>query len=121
MVMLTKRTIPRAIFEPIIGLQASDLTGNEILLNLIQNETPLAIEEAFKAKKTFATIFEVNASGYFLDIPKTYWVDALQECIKLNLIEESYEECLRLNNLIEEIKKTSKKTIKQKHDGEGTD
>jgi hypothetical protein len=121
MVMLTKRTIPRAIFEPIIGLQASDLTSNEILLNLIKNETPLAIEEAFKAKKTFATIFEVNASGYFLDIPKMYWVDALQECIKLNLIEESYEECLRLNNLIEEIKKTSKKTIKQRHDGERTD
>ena len=50
-----------------------------------------------------------------------YWVDALQECIKLNLIEESYEECLKLNNLIEELKKISKKTIKQKHDGEGTD
>ena len=61
--MLIKRTIPRAIFEPIIGLQASDLTGNEILLNLIKNETPLAIEEAFKAKKTFATILKQKHDG----------------------------------------------------------
>ena len=53
--MSTKRLIPRALFEPIIGIQASDLTDNAILLNLIKSETPLAIEEAFKAKKTFAT------------------------------------------------------------------
>jgi len=117
--MSTKRTIPRALFEPIIGLQASDLMDNEVLLNLIRSETPLAIEEAFKARKTFATIFEVNTTGYFLDLPKMYWVDALQECIKLNLVDEKYEECLRLNNLIEDIKKVSKKTIKQKDNGEG--
>jgi len=48
-----------------------------------------------------------------------YWVDALQECIKLNLVDEKYEECLKLNNLIEDIKKVSKKTIKQKDNGEG--
>lgn len=113
-----KRLIPRALFEPFDELQASDLLDNEALLNLIRQETPDAIEEAFRGKKSFATLFEVNMTGYFLDIPKMYWIDALQECIKLNLVEEKYEECLKLNNLIEEIKTAPKKTIKSKKNGE---
>lgn len=113
-----KRLIPRALFEPFDELQASDLLDNEALLNLIRQETPDAIEEAFRGKKSFATLFEVNMTGYFLDIPKMYWVDALQQCIKLNLVEEKYEECLRLNNLIEEIQTAPKKTIKHKKNGE---
>jgi hypothetical protein len=119
--MSTKRLIPRALFEPLMGIQSSDLTDNDILLDLVKLETPLAIEEAFKSKKTFATVFEINTTGYFLDIPKSYWIDALQECIKFNLVEEKYEECTRLSKLIEEIKRASKKPIKQKNDGEGID
>ena len=116
---MSKRVIPRALFEPFVGLQTSDLLDSEPLLNLVKNETPAAIEEAFKSKKTFATLFEVNMTGYYLDIPKMYWVDALEECIRLYLKEEKYEECSRLNSLIEEIKKAAKKPIKQKNDGEG--
>lgn len=119
--MATKRLIPRALFEPFVGLQASDLIGSEILTDLIRRETPLAIEEAFKAKKTFASIFEINTSGYFVDIPKKYWVAALEECIKFNLVDEHFEECLRLKNLIEDIKKASKKPIKAKSNGEGAE
>jgi len=118
-VMSTKRLIPRALFEPLMGIHSSDLTDNDILLDLVKLETPLAIEEAFRSSKTFATIFEINTTGYFLDIPKSYWIDALQECIKFNLEEEKYEECTRLSKLIEEIKKASKKPTKKKNDGEG--
>ena len=116
---MSKRVIPRALFEPFSGLQESDLMGNEPLLHLIRKETPAAIEEAFAGKKTFATLFEVNMTGYYLDIPKKYWVDALEECIKLNLEDEHFEECLKLKNLIGEIKKAAKKPIKQKQNGEG--
>jgi len=116
---MSKRVIPRAVFEPLSGVQASDLIDNPPLLNMIRNETPPAIEEAFRAKKTFATIFEINTSGYYVDIPRMYWIPALEECIKLNLVDEKYEECLKLNNLIEEIKTAKKKPIKQKN-GERT-
>lgn len=116
---MSKRMIPRALFEPLNGLQASDLIDNPPLINLIKNETPPAIEEAFRTKKTFATIFEVNTSGYYVDIPRMYWIPALEQCIKLNLVDEKYEECLRLNNLIEEIKKAKKKPTNQK-DGKRT-
>lgn len=117
---MSKRVIPRALFEPFAGLQTSDLLDSEPLLNLVKNEAPAAIEEALRAKKTFATLFEVNTTGYYLDIPKMYWIDALEECIRLYLKDEKYEECSKLNSLIEEIKQAAKKPIKQKNNGEGT-
>jgi hypothetical protein len=116
--MPSKRIIPRALFEPFSGLQASDLLESETLLSLIRNETPYAIEEAFKSRKTFATIFEVNTTGYYLDVPKIYWIAALEECIKLNITEDHFEECIKLTKLIENIKKASKKPIKVNQNGE---
>lgn len=112
---MPKRVIPRALFEPLNGVQASDLIDNPPLLNLIKTETPPAIEEAFRAKKTFATIFEVNTTGYYVDIPRMYWIPALEQCIKLHLVDEKYEECLKLNNLIDEIKQSKKKPTSNKN------
>ena len=116
--MPSKRILPRAVFEPFSGLQTSDLLESETLISLIRNETPYAIEEAFRSRKTFATIFEVNTTGYYLDVPKMYWIDALEECIKLNIAEDRFEECIKLTKLIEDIKKASKKPIKVNQNGE---
>ena len=115
---MNKRIIPRALFEPFYGLEASDLMDNEPLLSLIRKETPDAIEEAFRTKKTFATLFEINTTGLYLDIPKMYWIPALETCIKLNLQDEHFEECVKLTNLIDKIKKAPRKPIKHIEDGE---
>jgi len=114
---MNKRKIPRAFFEPLEAIQASDLLENESLLNLVKNETPLAIEEAFRNKKTFATLFEVNGIGLYLDIPKQYWIPALEQCISFKLTEEKFEDCIKLRDLIEEIRKPIKKIPKKKDNG----
>lgn len=118
-----KRQIPRALFEPLEGIEASDLLDNTPLLELLKKETPLAIEEAHRNKKTFATLFEINGLGYYLDIPKQHWVAALEQCINFKLEEEKFEECIPLKKLIDELKKPiktlPKKTQKTKNDGEG--
>lgn len=118
---MAKRIIPKALFEPLDGIQASDLLEHEDLLDMIKREAPVAIEEAHKNKKTFATLFEINGIGLFLDIPKQYWVPALEQCINYKLEEEKFEDCVTLKNLIDTIKKptksVSKKTTKQKEDG----
>ena len=117
---MSVRKIPRALFEPMSAMLASDLEENEILLSLVKKEAPAAIEEAFKAKKTFATLFEINTTGMYLDIPKNYWIPALEQCIAYNLEEEKFEECISIKNLIEEIRKgnktISKKTQKKDSD-----
>ena len=121
---MSTRKIPRALFEPMSDILASDLIENGALLGLVKREAPSAIEEAFKAKKTFATLFEINTTGMFLDIPKNYWIPALEQCIAYNLEEEKFEDCVSIKNLIEQIRKgnktISKKTQKQKQNGAGT-
>jgi hypothetical protein len=114
---MNKRKIPRAFFEPLEAIQASDLLENDSLLDLVKNETPLAIEEAFRNKKTFATLFEVNGIGLYLDIPKQYWIPALEQCISFKLTEEKFEDCIKLRDLIEEIRKPIKKIPKKKDNG----
>ena len=114
---MSKRKIPKAFFEPLEDIQASDLLDNEALLSMIKVETPLAIEEAFRNKKTFATLFEVNGIGLYLDIPKQYWIPALEQCISFKLTEEKFEDCIKLRDLIEEIRKPIKKIPKKKENG----
>ena len=114
---MNKRKIPRAFFEPLEAIQASDLLENDSLLDLVKNETPLAIEEAFRNKKTFATLFEINGIGLYIDIPKQYWIPALEQCISFKLTEEKFEDCIKLRDLIEEIRKPIKKIPKKKDNG----
>lgn len=114
---MNKRQIPKAFFEPLENIQASDLLESESLLNLIKRETSIAIEEAFHNKKTFATLFEINGMDLYLDIPKQYWVPALEQCIHFMIQEEDFEKCIPLRNLIEEIKKPIKKIPKKKTNG----
>ena len=114
---MSKRQIPKAFFEPLEDIRAFDLLDNEDLLNLVKIETPKAIEEAFRSKKTFATLFEINGIGLYLDIPKQYWVPALEQCIHFMIEKEDFEKCIPLRNLIEEIKKPIKKIPKKKNNG----
>ena len=114
---MSKRQIPKAFFEPLEDIQASDLLDNESLLSMVKKETPIAIEEAFRNKKTFATLFEINGMELYLDIPKQYWVPALEQCISFKLTEEDFESCIKLRDLIEEIKKPVKRIPKKKSNG----
>lgn len=61
------------MFEPIEDVRAEDLLQTPVLVAMVRKETPLAIRAALDEKKTFATIFEVGATGMYIDIPKSYW------------------------------------------------
>lgn len=122
---MAKRQIPRALFEPLEHIEVANLVDNEALLSMVKNETPIAIEEAFKQNKTFATLFEIGGTGFYLDLPKQSWIPALEACIAFKLEEEAFEDCIAIKNLIEKIRKgkkvLSKKSLKQQEDGTGTD
>jgi hypothetical protein len=118
---MSKRKIPTALFEPLENIRTVDLVETSALLDLIKKETPLAIKEAFESRKTFATLFEINGLGFYLDIPKQYWIPALEQCINFMLEEEKFEECIPLKKLIDEIRQPVKtlpnKTTKKKENG----
>ena len=117
---MAKRRIPKAVFEPWENVVADDLLQTPQLVELVKKEAPEAIKDAFENKKTFATLFQVNHSEFYIDIPKPYWTAALEECIKYLIDEQRYEECKDIKKLIDSIKASSK-TISKKSLNKGDD
>jgi len=105
---MAKRQIPKAVFEPWEGLESADLLQTPQLVDLVKREAPKAIKDAFENRKTFATLFQINHSEHYLDVPKQYWVAALEECLKYLIEDQRYEECKDIKKLIDEIKAGSK-------------
>jgi DNA primase len=118
---MAKRNIPKAVFEPWDGLVAADLLEAPPLVELVKKEAPKAIRDALNNRKTLATLFQVNHSEHYIDIPTPYWIAALEECIKYLIEEQRYEECKEIKKLIDDIKLGSKtlpnKQLKPKDDG----
>lgn len=101
---MAKRQIPKAVFEPWDSLEAADLLEVPQLVSLIKKETPKAIRDAFESRKTFATLFQINHSEHYVDIPKQYWISALEECLKYLIEDQRYEDCKDVKKLIDDIK-----------------
>lgn len=116
-----KRKIPKAVFEPLEEAICEDLLTIPYLVEMVKKEAPLAIKEALQTKKNFATLFEINGLGVYIDIPKQYWISALEQCIESMSKEERFEECVSIKKLIDEINMPSnsprKKPTKTKKDG----
>ena len=115
------RKIPRAVFEPIEEVSCEELLTIQHLHDMVLKETPLAIKEALRTKKDTATLFEISGLDYYLNIPRLYWVSALQRCSDVLSVEEKFEECISIQKLIEEVQKPTqlqtKKQTKNVEDG----
>ena len=113
----------RAIFENIDKLSKDDVVKSDILKDLVKKQIPAAIEEALIDKKIYASIFEINDSGQYVEIHKNHWVQSLEACLVWYVEEENYEMCTHIKNMIQTIQKKprpSKVTIdKKKVNGKG--
>jgi hypothetical protein len=104
--MAAKKEVPiRAIFDGVHDLKAEDVAKSESFLQLLKEKTPKIIEEAHKANSVFATLFEINDSGCFIEIHRNDWVNALDSCITMYAEKEDYETCGKITTLAQDIKK----------------
>jgi len=106
----TQRKTVRAIFDNVESLTFEQIKDSEILKTLLKQETPKAIEDAMINKKSFAPLFEINATNNFVEIHKNYWSDCLSKCLHWYLEDgtEDYETCNHISKLIESLKTTKK-------------
>lgn len=115
----------RAIIDHVESYSYSELVSSEQLKELVYKETPAAIEEAIKHKSQYATIFEINNTGHYVEIHKKDWIDALNVCIAEKVEKEDYKECARLNEIIQRIESKQKPkkdgTVQPTKGGSGLD
>jgi len=95
----------RVNFENIHDMRTEDLLHSDVLIRVIKQEVPKAIDKAIKERKTYATIFEINTFGVFIEIHKKDWISALSSCMQLHTEKEEYEACIEISKTLELLNK----------------
>lgn len=98
----------RALFDNLDELTPDQISKSDILKELIKKHAPLAIEEAIVDKKIYASLFEINDSGQYIEVHKNQWVQALETCLLWYVEDENYEMCTHIKNLVQTIQDKSK-------------
>jgi hypothetical protein len=112
--MAAKKEVPiRAIFDGVHDLSAEDVAKSESFVKLLKEKTPAIIEAAHRSNSTFATMFEINDSGCFIQIHRNDWVNALDACVSMYAEKEDYETCSKIKALTQEIKDKIRKLGKK--------
>jgi hypothetical protein len=113
---MAKRKTIRALFEDVENLSVEQIQKSEALKDLLKIQVPVAILEASQGKKQLATVFEINSTDHYIEIPKKDWVQSLETCIMWYLETEDYEKCSKLRDIIEDLQKKPVKKISIKTD-----
>lgn len=97
----------RAVFDNLYNLRSEDIEKSDQLKELLKNQVPKAIKLAQESNKIFASIFEINSTGAYLEIHKNHWISALETIILWRVesdLEEDYKTCAEIRDLIIAIK-----------------
>ena len=113
------KKVVRAMFDDPQGVDAQKVAESKDLKTLIKMHAPLAIRLALDARKTYASLFEINDSACYVDLHRKEWVNALETCLLWYVEDENYEMCTKIKDLINEIKKRGKNNRLELTDGEG--
>lgn len=105
------RKVIRALFDNPHDLTPEAVAKSEELKALIKSQIVESIKLAFDANKTYASIFEINDSSYYIEIHKKHWVQALETCMLWYVEEENYEKCKEIKELIHKINNRGSKSI----------
>lgn len=92
--------VPNLVITPLKGVSKEDILSHHPITDLIFDETPKAIEKALKGKRQSAIIIEINNSGFFIEIQKKWWVNALNSCLKHYEVKEDFEKCNFIKQII---------------------
>jgi hypothetical protein len=112
--MAAKKEVPiRAIFDGVHQLTTEDVVKSTPFKILLKEKVPHIIEEAYKTNSIFATLFEINDSGCYIELHKNDWTNALESCITMFVEDEDYNTCGKITALIHDIKDKHKRLSKK--------
>jgi len=88
-------------FDP-SNTSVSEIENIPNLKDLVYGELFDAVLEAKKENKDIVPLFELNNSGYILELGKNDFTPALKKAMAHYEAKEDYERCVTLRNLIEQ-------------------
>ena len=97
------KKVIRAVFDDPNGVSPESVANSQDLKKLIKLHVYDYIKTAFESNKTFAPLFEINDSSYYVELHRKHWVQALETCMIWYVEDENYEMCTKIKDLIKDI------------------
>lgn len=91
------------VFFDINQSSLKDIENIPNFKELVYGELYKAVKEAKDSNKEITPLFEVNNSGYIIELSKDAWVPALEKAISHYERKEEFETCALIKSLIEQI------------------
>jgi len=98
-----RRKIPvfRVSLPP--GMSYSVLTETPEIIQIVIDETVVAIKEGINKKKKSISLFEVANSEYYIELKKDEWKSSLESAIEFYAEKEEYDRCIECRDLINKL------------------
>lgn len=105
-----KRPI-RALFDNLSSLTPEQIMDSAPFKEMIKKHAPEAIELALSSNKLYATLFEINTSGNYIELHRRHWESALESCLQWYIDDEDFAQCAHIRELIKKTKQKNKKIV----------
>ncbi len=99
-----KRRLPKSINVALSQtMTVKEIENTPLLKDIIFNESYEAIKDSVANTKNTATLFEINNSGYILELGEQDWIPALEKGTSFWENKEEFEKCALYKTLINQI------------------
>jgi hypothetical protein len=98
-----RRKIPvfRVSLPP--GVSYSILTETPEIIQIVIDETVVAIKEGINKNKKSISLFEVANSEYYIELKKDKWKSSLETALDYYAEREEYNKCIECRDLINKL------------------
>jgi hypothetical protein len=85
------------------GASYEAMTRSPEIIQIVIDETVLAIKEGINKKKKSISLFEVADSEYYIELKKDNWKLSLEKALNYYLEREEYNKCAECRDLINQL------------------
>lgn len=98
-----RRKIPIFKVRMAPGASYEAMTRSPEIIQIVIDETVLAIKEGINKKKKSISLFEVADSEYYIELKKDNWKLSLEKALNYYLEREEYNKCAECRDLINQL------------------
>ena len=98
-----RRKIPVFRVNMVPGGSYKVLTETPEVIQIVIDETVLAIKEGINKNKKSISLFEVANSDYYIELEKEKWRPSLEHAMGYYLEKEEYNKCAECRDLINKL------------------
>lgn len=97
------RRIPKFRVNLGPGASYDMLTEVPEVIQVVIDETVVAIKEGIAKNKKSINLFEVTNSDYYIELKKEQWKSSLEKALEYYIEKEEYDRCIECRDLINKL------------------